>query len=624
LIPVADPSLREPWQRKWASKVTDPAGAAMAVQSGDRVFVGAGAGTPRALIEALAARGPALEDVELIHIMTAGSDPTAAASQEGHFRHAAMFIGANVRDAVNAGRADYIPVHLSEIPALFETRHRHPDVAFVSVTPPRPDGRISLGAALDINRAALLAADLVVGQVNRRQPWTNGEAVLSVDDFDLLVEAHEELPEVASKRGEEVAERIGRQVARLVEDGSTLQAGIGSIPDAALDALHGRTDLGIHTEMLSDGMADLIESGAVTNRRKALDPGLTVTSFVYGTRRAYDFVDGRPDLAMRPSSYTNDPHLIARQPRMVSINGAIEVDLTGQVCADSIGGAFYSGFGGQVDFIRGAARSQGGLPIVALPSTAAKGEASRIVSQLRPGAGVVTSRADVHFVVTEYGTADLHGKSVRERAMALIAIGHPRFRARLMEEAKALSLVFRDQLMPAGEGPLYPQQFESSFTAKGGERVFIRPVRPTDEDLVREFFYSLTPETLYRRFAGVRSTISHAERLRLTNVDYESEMTLLAVTVESGHERLVGIGSFYTDAARNSAETAFLIADEFQGKGLGTALFRRLADIARTKGLRTVTAQMQADNFAMRRVLERSGLPLETDKATGRVSALLR
>jgi len=617
------PPRRAAWVDSWSHKVTTAEAALRRVRSGHRVFIGSGAATPRKLVEALCARSADLADVEVIHIMTLGAAPYCSRSFDGHFRHAALFIGSNVREAVQAGDADYIPVHLSDVPRLFRSRQRPIDVALIAVSEPRPDGTCTLGASVDVVRAAMDSADVVIAEVNPRMPETSGDAVVRVEDLDGLVPHTAELLELPRASVDAIAERIGKHIARLIEDGSTIQAGIGSIPDAALAALRDKKDLGVHTEMLSDGMIDLIEQGVVTNARKALDPGKTVTSFVLGTRRAYDFVDGNADVLFRSTEYTNNPEIIARQPQMVSINGAVEVDLTGQVCADSIGPTFYSGFGGQVDFIRGAARSPGGRPIIALPSTVRRGEISRIVPRLTPGAGVVTNRADVRFVVTEYGVADLHGKSVRERAMSLIQIAHPRFRPWLMREAKAARLVYPDQREPSEAGPLYPEQWEGWITARDGTRVFLRPVKPQDEDLVKEFFYGLSPETIYLRYAGIRKTMPHEERLRLVSIDYESEMTLVAVTMEEGHDRIVGIGTYIVDPGTNEAEAAFMVADAFQGRGIGTSLFRRLADIARTKGLRSLVALVLPQNLSMLRVLEKSGLSIRADKQTGRVEALL-
>jgi len=611
------------WAEDWASKVTTADAAARRIKSGDHVFVGSGAATPQLLVQAMCSPSLDVADVEVTSIMTMGSAPFIEPAAKGRFRHNSMFIGSNVRGAVREGLADYTPIHLSDVPRLFRSRQQPVDVALIMVSEPRY-GTTTLGAAVDIVRAAVDVAGTVIAEVNPRMPRTSGDAVLKLEEIDWLVPNASELPEIPPAVPHGVAERIGGHVARLIEDGSTIQAGIGSIPDAALAALMGKRDLGIHTEMMSDGMVDLMERGAVTNRLKAVDPGVTVTSFVLGTRRVYDFVDDNPDVLFRSTEYTNDPAVIAQQPRMVAVNGAIEVDLTGQVCADSVGSRFYSGFGGQVDFMRGASRSPGGKPVVALPSTVRDEQVSRIVPRLSPGAGVVTNRADVHFVITEYGVADLHGKSARERALALIQIAHPRFRPWLMREAKGLRLVYLDQSEPTAEGPFYPEQWEGWFAARDGTRLFLRPVRPTDEDLLQDFFYGLSPESIYMRYAGVRKTLPHEERLRIANVDYESVMTIVAVGIdESGHERIVGLGTYVVDRERNEAEAALMVADAYQGRGVGSALFRRLADVARTKGIRALVADVLPQNTAMFRVLTKAGLTVQVDARTGRVAAIL-
>lgn len=409
--------------------------AVQAIHSGDRVYVQGGCATPVPLLAALASRAPDLRDVEVVSLHTEGPAPHTDPAVEGHIRHNALFIGANVRTAVNEGRADFTPVFLSDIPGLF--RSTMPiDVALIQVSPPDAHGFCSLGISVDCAKPAADHARSVIAEVNRQMPRTHGDAFIHVTEIDYLVETDRDLLEVPVATASPQLDRIGAYVASLVEDASTLQLGIGAVPDAVLRRLEGHRDLGIHTEMFSDGLVDLVERGVVTNSAKSLHRGKTVTSFVMGSRRVYDFVDDNPAVEFYPASYTNDPVVISRIDRMVAINSAIQVDLTGQVCADSIGHTFYSGIGGQVDFIRGASRSNGGRPIIALPSTAANGKVSRIAAELAPGAGVVTTRGDVHYVVTEYGIADLHGKNIRQRAEALISIAHPDFRDELASIAR--------------------------------------------------------------------------------------------------------------------------------------------------------------------------------------------
>jgi len=404
------------------------------VRSGDRVFVHGVAATPHALLDALVARADELRDVEVTHLHTEGPAPYAAPEMAGHFRTNALFVGANVRRAIAEGRGDYLPVFLSEVPLLFRRGILPLDVALVQVSPPDAHGFCSLGVSVDVARAAVQTAAHVVAQVNPQMPRTHGDGLIHVDHLDAMVWTDVPLPEVhaADPSPEETA--IGRHVAGLIEDGATLQMGIGAIPNAVLAALTGHRRLGIHTEMFSDGLIPLVEAGVVTNEDKRIHPGKIVSGFVMGTRRLYDFIDDNPMVAMLDIAYVNDTAVIRRNPRVTAINSAIEVDLTGQICADSIGTFQFSGVGGQMDFIRGASLSEGGKPILALPSVTGKG-VSRIVPFLNPGAGVVTTRAHVHYVVTEHGVADLYGKNLRQRALALIEIAHPDHRDALMTAA---------------------------------------------------------------------------------------------------------------------------------------------------------------------------------------------
>jgi 4-hydroxybutyrate CoA-transferase len=401
------------------------------VHSGDRVFMQGTSATPQVLIGALAARANTLQDVEIVHLHADGPAPHVAPRMTGHLRHRALFIGATVRQAVNEGRADFTPVFLSDIPSLFTSGALPLDVALIHVSPPDAHGNCSLGTSVDCVKAAVRSARLVIAQINPRMPRTLGDSFVRLNEIGLAVRVDAPLPEVAATGFSDVERRIGAYVAELVEDGSTLQMGIGAIPNAALAAMHGKRDLGVHTEMFSDGLLDLVEAGVVTGAAKTIHRGKIVTTFLMGTRRLYDWVDDNPMVEMHPVDYTNDTAVIRKNLRMTAINSAIEVDLTGQVCADSIGTRFYSGVGGQMDFMRGAALSPGGKPIIALPSTTRDGTVTRIVPTLADGAGVTTTRAHVHYVVTEFGVASLHGRSIRERVQALVGIAHPDFRQKL-------------------------------------------------------------------------------------------------------------------------------------------------------------------------------------------------
>lgn len=404
------------------------------VRSGDRVFIHSVAAAPQALIAALTARAAELRDVEIVQLHTEGPAPYAAPEMAGSFRVNALFVGKNVRDAVARGQADYVPVFLSEVPALFRNRAMPLDVALISVSPPDKHGFCSLGVSVDASRAAAQSARTVVAQVNAAMPRSHGDGLIHVDDIDLAVEAAAPIFEVSQAKTSELERTIGGFVASLVEDGATLQLGIGAIPEAVLAALTDHHDLGVHTEMFSDGIVDLVERGVVTGALKRNHPGKVVASFVMGSRRLYDFIDDNPSVLLLDVAYTNDTAVIRRNPKVTAVNSALEIDLTGQVCADSLGTFQYSGVGGQMDFIRGASLSERGKPIIALPSVTSRGE-SRIVPYLKQGAGVVTTRAHVNYVVTEHGAASLHGKNLRQRARALIGIAHPGHREALEKAA---------------------------------------------------------------------------------------------------------------------------------------------------------------------------------------------
>ncbi len=416
------------------SKYTTAEEAVKLINSGDRIFIHSVAAAPQPLINAMTDRAPELDDIEIVHLHTEGEAPYAEPEYSDTFHTNALFVGANVRKAVNEGSADYLPIFLSEVPGLFRRNILPVDMALVQVSPPDKHGYCSLGVSVDASRAALQCAEKAIALVNPNMPRTHGDGIFHASRFNALVESEEPLHELALPEPNEVEQKIGRNCAGLVENGATLQMGIGAIPNAVLQALHGHKDLGIHTEMFSDGVIDLVERGVVNGKNKTTHPEKIVAGFVMGSRKLYDFVDDNPMLAMLDIAYVNDTAVIRKNPKVTAINSAIEVDITGQVCADSIGTYHYSGVGGQMDFIRGASLSEGGKPIIALPSTTAKGE-SKIVPYLKQGGGVVTTRAHVHYVVTEYGVANLYGKNLSQRARALVEIAHPDHREELERAA---------------------------------------------------------------------------------------------------------------------------------------------------------------------------------------------
>ncbi len=426
---------------RYNSKKTSAGEALKVVKSGDHVYIHPGCAEPESLVQALVARSPELSDVEIIHLLTVGTADYANPEHEGHFWHRSLFTGRNVREAVNQGRADFHPIFLSEVAELFYRKIFPIEVCLIQVSPPDEHGYCSFGVGVETTKPACEAAEIIIAEVNYQAPRVLGDNFIHCSKLDYVVEADTPLVQLHPTKMTELHQAIGKNVASVIEDGATLQLGIGGIPDGVLYYLHEKKDLGIHTEMFADGVIDLVEKGIINNEKKTLHPGKMVASFVLGSDVLFDFIDNNPIVEFHPSHYVNDPFIIAKNDNMVAINSAIQIDLTGQVCSDSMGHRIYSGIGGQVDFIRGASRAKNGKPVIALPSTARKDSISRIVFELDHGAGVVTSRGDVHFVATEYGIVDLFGRSIRERAKALISIAHPKFRDELTAQAKKLHLM---------------------------------------------------------------------------------------------------------------------------------------------------------------------------------------
>jgi len=578
------------------------------IKTGDHIFIGSACGEPQYLVRGLVEKASHLSDNEILHMHTLGVAPYVEPQYSESFRLNAFFVGINTRDAVAEGRADYTPVFLSELPRLISRGIVPIDVALIQVTPPDEHGFCSLGVSVEITKTAAKMAKLVIAQVNRYMPRVLGDSFVHVSEIDAFVEHDEPILEASPPEEDIVSERIARYVAELVEDGSTLQIGIGSIPNAVLEALREKKDLGIHTELLTEGVVDLVEEGVITCEKKTINRGKIIASFAMGTRRLYDFIDNNPMVEFYESDYVNDPFVISQHEKMVAINQALEVDLTGQVCSDSLGYRFYSGLGGQADFMRGAMRSKGGKAITVIPSTAKEGEISRIKQVLSEGAGVVLTRGDVNYVVTEYGVASLMGKPVKERALALVTIAHPKFRNELLEWAKQRKLV-PSEVLPFPELE-YPDELKKYVNLKDGNRVLLRPIKPSDATMKQHLFYALSKESVSRRFLGSLKAMPMKRVWPYVVVDYENEMSIVATVEEGGTENLIGIGSYVRTPHTTTAEVSFAVRDDWQNRGIGTLLLDHLIEIARKRGLTGFTAWVSINNSRMMHIFKKCGYPM--------------
>lgn len=601
------------WKEKYKDKIGIAAVAMKLIGSGNNIFIGTGCGQPQHLVDTLVKYSSHIYDANIIHLLTMGAAPYVEEKYRDKFKMNSFFIADNVRGAMEQGIGDYTPIFLSEIPREFESGRIPIDVALISVSPPDVSGLCSLGVSVDIVKSAVANAKYVIAQVNSKMPRTFGNSFIHVNNIDFLVPHDEDIIESIIPQPDEVLKRIGQNIARLVEDGSTIECGIGRIPQALAEFLKDKKDLGIHTEMFGDWIIDLIECGAINCSRKSLNNGKIVASFCMGSKRLYDYIDNNSFFEFYPTEYVNDPFIISQNDKMVGINVGLQIDLTGQVCADSLGYRFYSGIGGQVDFIRGSARSRGGKAIIAMPSTAKSGEVSRIVPHLTEGAGVVTTRGDVHYVVTEYGIAYLHGKSIRERVLALINIAHPKFRTELIQAAKAQKYVYSDQIELDTEKISYPEELEHYDTLKDGAEIFFRPVKPTDEATLSEMLYSLSQSSVRTRYMAQTFGFPHKDVQQLTNIDYSQNISIVATVPSAAGEQIVAIAQYYLDPKTMAAEVAFLVQDEWQQKGIGTLMLAYITSIAKQRGVKRFYAKVLPVNKPMLAVFHNSGYGVKTE-----------
>jgi len=593
--------------RPYPEKSASPAEAVKNIGIGSSVFIGTGCGEPQQLIRAMVA-DPGIQDVFVYQMLSSTlADYVNEPGFAERFSLKLFFISPYMRQAAFEGKIDYLPVYLSQIPELFSSRQVTLDVALVQVSPPDAYGFCCLGISVDITLAGLRAARTVIAQVNPNMPKTWGDSHIHVDDIDCLVYYEEPLVEfLPAVKNQEVVERIAHYVNQLVDDEATLQVGFGHLPDAILPYLRGKRDLGLHTQVITDGMLPLLREKVITNKKKTLLPNRIVTSLCMGSEELYQYVDDNPLFYFRSSEYVSDPNVIARNDNLISLSSALEVDLTGQACSDSKGYLFYSGIGDQVDFTRGSKMSRGGFSIIALPSTAENGKFSRIVSHLSEGAGIATIRGDVDIVVTEYGIAELHGKGIYQRVMELAQIAHPAFRETLIKEAKKRRYIFADQVPPSRKDLIFLENYKSSMDLANGKTVVFRPLLSSDEFEVRNFLYSLRDQSVYYRFFQPKRVFKREMlQKQWAAVDYRKNMSIVGLAQRGKHKEIIAIASYYGEGDSDHAEVAFLVKEEYQGMGVAGSLLEILEKIAKENRYTAFTATVMRENTAMLRVFQK-------------------
>jgi len=595
----------EPQSRE--TRICSAAEALALIKPGNRVFIGTGCAAPAALVEAFEGLSMPPDDIECLHLMTCGLP--WATSGESSYRHRTYFVGPDSEALVRQGHGEYVPLSSAQFVRLVENGRIRIDVALIRCTPPDAFGYVNLGVSVDVLPAVIRHARHVIAEVNSAMPRTLGETTVDLDSIDRLVIDERPMSEFSYRPSSDVAEQIARYVAEIIEDGATLQIGPGAIPAETLGFLGSRRDLGIHSDWITEGVVDLVQSGALTGRAKTLHRDRVVASGCLGTHRLQNFVDGNPMFDFKPIDYVASIDVIARHRRMVSLTQAQVVDLTGQVCVDQFHGTIRGGVGCQPEFMRGASLSEGGKPIICLPSTTDDGKESRIRPLLLAGEGVTIPRTDAHYVVTEWGIAYLFGKSVRERAIELIEIAHPDFRPSLLEEARRLGYVHPEQKLASSRAYLIEE--ELTLQLKSGASVTIRPARAGDVTGMKDIFYRMSRDDVYLRFFRRLSSLSFQEAQRLCNVDFETDVAFVATTGTRENERIVGTGCYFLNPSTNIAEVAYMVMPDWQGTGLGSALQDKLTDFARRRGVRGFLAQILVENARMLALAKRAGQNIE-------------
>ena len=579
------------------------------ITTGSRIFIGTGCGEPQHLIHALVDRSD-LQDIMIYQMLSFTlAKYVDDASFLRRFLLKLFFISRDMRKAAFEGKIDYIPAYLSQIPKLFYSKWIGLDVALIQISAPDIHGYCSLGISVDITRAGVANARLVIAQVNRNMPSTRGDSHVHIDEIDYVVPYDEPIVEYfpAMHKDNKVAQRIGHYVSQLVDDNATIQIGFGTLPNVILSFLDQKKNLGVHTQVITDSFIPLLKQNVITCKKKNYIPGRVVTSLCMGSQELYDYVNENPFFYFRSSEYVNDPNIIAQNNNLISISSALEVDLTGQICSDSVGYIFYSGIGDQVDFLRGSAMSKDGFSIIALPSTALKGEISRIVPHLSEGAGVATTRGDVNFIVTEYGIAELQGKSIYQRVMEMSQIAHPKFRNELIQIAKKRHYIFSDQLPPIQEDLIFIEDYKNSYTFKNKKTVEFRPILPSDEFNYRDFFYSLQDKTIYFRFFYKIKTFSHEViQEHWASVDYRKNISIIGLSMRAGRKEIVAIGSYVETETKYIAEVAFVVREDFQNSGIASSLIKQLEAIAKENHYKGFEATVLKENESMLHVFKKN------------------
>ncbi len=570
------------------------------IKPGQRVFIGSSCGEPQHLIRALSDAARRFTDLEIVRLLSLETTPLTMIAEKTHGQSLnirSFYLGSAKSKDLAKNKRFITPINLSAVPRLFKTRQLPIHVALIQVSPPDDFGWMSLGISVDVTQAAAQAADMVIAQVNTEMPRVLGQSFIHVNDVDVIVEHDEDLITIKDSPDTKTADKIGQQIARLVEDGSTMQMSLGATNNATLLGLSQKNDLGIHSQFFTDVMMRLVARGVINNHKKGFNDGKSVASFAVGSKDLYEFIHDNPSVDFYPSDYVNDPRIISRHNKMVAINVGMAIDLTGQVAADAMQSNHYSGITGILDFTRGAVWSPGGKSIIMMTSTHSSGKFSRIVPML-DNTAVVVPRGDANYVVTEYGAVNLFGKSLQERAMALISLAHPDFREELLSQAKDMELLEKDRTLSESLYGIYPLNLEEEIVRKG-QTITIRPAKPVDERRIQEHFYSLDKDDVVSRFFHEKTSFVRKEVQSMFQIDYIKDLTILGVVGEFGFGRVIAIGEYLLDPARNVAEVAFSVSREYQGMGLGATLMRKLMESARENGIAGLEAYTSPSNKGM-------------------------